>query len=572
MFADSKNPLAADLIKEFKAISKDKTIKPSQSPKPAITQKPLEASESTSTVLLSRLRSKDNTKGKDETWSTSDKPDIFKRYSVNMIDLTPDRANNNLSPLSIPTKSKVPNQRASKKLDKILALKAKSKPVPLPVSSTLKEQRTKSVQNFLVDENPEGPGELVFQRSVSLDSWDSDEDELEKDEGRYGSFYEEPNTPGSLVSGSISPTSIVSQRGYYPVPFQFERGNSDSGKTKPPIPTPRPNDTKHKSYKEDNVDHRSQSPAPNINQEGTRNPGLGENIYESLDFRESIDIDSEDDHLPDILKHTKSTKSRTKSSSEEIYENLEPYQAEEDYDGYLSLASLEPPTPSRLNPQFTFPRRGIGDAKPSRGSILPPKHEFDNPTKDSNLTKSYNWEKNDLHPSSSSPAHTILSIHLGKVNVSKRRESLGALFTGNVNTKGHPTSSLPSRTSRIVEEDNDVTKSIERFPWFRDISRKRAEQLIKEVGCDGTFLLRRSKNGGVSSPYTLTLLYQQNMFHINVRAFSNGKFALGKSKVNEMMFDSVEEIVKRHRYEPLMLVGLDGKSAGSTILSRFPWQ
>ena len=55
------------------------------------------------------------------------------------------------------------------------------------------------------------------------------------------------------------------------------------------------------------------------------------------------------------------------------------------------------------------------------------------------------------------------------------------------------------------------------------------------VGCDGTFLVRRSKNGGASSPYTLTLLYKQNMFHINIRAFSYGKFALGKSKVNEMV-------------------------------------
>ena len=48
------------------------------------------------------------------------------------------------------------------------------------------------------------------------------------------------------------------------------------GKTKPPIPTPRPKDTEHKSYKEDNVDHSSQCPAPNINQEGNRNPVLEE--------------------------------------------------------------------------------------------------------------------------------------------------------------------------------------------------------------------------------------------------------------------------------------------------------
>jgi len=41
---------------------------------------------------------------------------------------------------------------------------------------------------------------------------------------------------------------------------------------------------------------------------------------------------------------------------------------------------------------------------------------------------------------------------------------------------------------------------------------------------------------------------------------------------NELLFGSVEEVVKRHRYEPLMLVGLDGQAAGNTILSRFPLQ
>ena len=61
------------------------------------------------------------------------------------------------------------------------------------------------------------------------------------------------------------------------------------------------------------------------------------------------------------------------------------------------------------------------------------------------------------------------------------------------------------------------------------------ENKYVSVGCNGTFLVRRSKNGGVSSPYTLTILYQQSMFHINIRAFSNGKYALGKSKSNEMV-------------------------------------
>ena len=32
----------------------------------------------------------------------------------------------------------------------------------------------------------------------------------------------------------------------------------------------------------------------------------------------------------------------------------------------------------------------------------------------------------------------------------------------------------------IIEEEEGVFKPIEMFPWFRDISRKRAERLLKE--------------------------------------------------------------------------------------------
>ena len=229
MFADSKNPLAADLIKEFKAISINKVTSQSHNPKIPKSSSTSESKESPSTVLLSRLRSKENDRSKEEISLISDKQDIFKRYSVDMIDLNPGTVHRTINPLAKQKQPKSSHQRVSKKLDQILALKAKSKPVPLPASLKLKGEGTKSTHGFPVVEGSNDQSELVIQRSVSLDSWDSDENDLElEEEGGYGSFYEEPNNP-TLVSGSISPTSLVSQRGYYPVPFQFERGNSDSG-------------------------------------------------------------------------------------------------------------------------------------------------------------------------------------------------------------------------------------------------------------------------------------------------------------------------------------------------------
>ena len=45
-----------------------------------------------------------------------------------------------------------------------------------------------------------------------------------------------------------------------------------------------------------------------------------------MDFRGSLDIDSEDEQLPDILRHTKS---KTRKPVEEIYESLDRYQVKD---------------------------------------------------------------------------------------------------------------------------------------------------------------------------------------------------------------------------------------------------
>ena len=55
------------------------------------------------------------------------------------------------------------------------------------------------------------------------------------------------------------------------------------------------------------------------------------------------------------------------------------------------------------------------------------------------------------------------------------------------------------------------------------------------MGFDGTFVVRSSKNGGEYNPYTLTIYYNESVFHINVRYIPGGKFALGKSKPHEQV-------------------------------------
>ena len=230
MFANSKNPLAADLIKEFKLISKEKSIKTSGSPKPISESESLEAIESPSQVLLSRLRSKDNDKVNEATTSEFNIIDTSSSYDLHQQDLRGKISSKSRTSSTLPRHINLYHQQEKKKLDRVLALRAQTKPVPLPVSSNLEKRRTKSVEDLLDGSSDQKrTGELEVSCSISLDSWDSDENIFNcHNSNELGSYYEEPNVPESLISSSLSPTSI-SQKGYFPFSFDSRHERSDSG-------------------------------------------------------------------------------------------------------------------------------------------------------------------------------------------------------------------------------------------------------------------------------------------------------------------------------------------------------
>ena len=103
----------------------------------------------------------------------------------------------------------------------------------------------------------------------------------------------------------------------------------DTGKrNKPPIPTPRPKDLGLHNLNGNrfrpmnytlgmvNLDHESNdNPEDHGNEEG--------NIYETLDFRGSLNVQAGEEKLPDILMHTRTTQNK---QPEEIYETLDTYQ------------------------------------------------------------------------------------------------------------------------------------------------------------------------------------------------------------------------------------------------------
>ena len=87
---------------------------------------------------------------------------------------------------------------------------------------------------------------------------------------------------------------------------------------------------------------------------------------------------------------------------------------------------------------------------------------------------------------------------------------------------------------------------------------------------DGTFVVRKSQHGGIDSPYTLTLHFQKRIYNLNIRKLSDGRYALGKRKHNEMVFGTVKELIIRHKSNKLLLMDNTGLVKGQTLLTNYP--
>ncbi|KAJ6222176.1 hypothetical protein RDWZM_000721 [Blomia tropicalis] len=121
----------------------------------------------------------------------------------------------------------------------------------------------------------------------------------------------------------------------------------------------------------------------------------------------------------------------------------------------------------------------------------------------------------------------------------------------------------------IPKEDSFNEMMLSSFTWFHDLERDQAESILKQMGEDGVYLVRKSRRAGASNPYTLTLYHSKKVFHLNVRKRSDGLFALGKEKYKEKTFASVVELVEHHNIEPIFLTS-KGQAAGKTRLIYTP--
>ncbi|XP_022693650.1 lymphocyte cytosolic protein 2-like isoform X2 [Varroa jacobsoni] len=116
------------------------------------------------------------------------------------------------------------------------------------------------------------------------------------------------------------------------------------------------------------------------------------------------------------------------------------------------------------------------------------------------------------------------------------------------------------------EPNEKLLHGLSVYPWFHDVEREDVDRILKEVGEQGCFLVRISRRGGPSNPFTLSLLHEGRIFHLNIRKRPDGMFALGSAKPREKTFNTVSELIDYHRQEEILLTSRN-QPAGSTRLT-----
>ncbi|XP_046548294.1 lymphocyte cytosolic protein 2-like [Haliotis rubra] len=141
---------------------------------------------------------------------------------------------------------------------------------------------------------------------------------------------------------------------------------------------------------------------------------------------------------------------------------------------------------------------------------------------------------------------------------------------------GRPLPNVPSPTEkpeRKARSKNGVPPSpkqdeLEQFDWYhKNIERPAAEARLMEKGEDGMYLIRKSKRGGTEQQYTLTIYKQGRVYNLPIRKRNtDGKFALGAPKPNELDFDTVSGLVDYFKKQLIKLNPNAKNAAGSTRL------
>ncbi|UXI20423.1 Putative ATP-dependent RNA helicase DDX11-like protein [Sarcoptes scabiei] len=141
------------------------------------------------------------------------------------------------------------------------------------------------------------------------------------------------------------------------------------------------------------------------------------------------------------------------------------------------------------------------------------------------------------------------------------------------NTSAHSQSTILEAIERPLppipkddhNENDEEYEQLRKFAWFHDIERDQSEKLLLQTRTTGAFLVRKSRRAGFRNPYTLTLLHNNRVFHLNIRKRLDQLFALGTEKPREKTFNTIADLIEFHSVEPIYLT-LKGLIVGVTVL------
>ncbi|XP_062568978.1 basic salivary proline-rich protein 2-like isoform X6 [Saccostrea cucullata] len=99
----------------------------------------------------------------------------------------------------------------------------------------------------------------------------------------------------------------------------------------------------------------------------------------------------------------------------------------------------------------------------------------------------------------------------------------------------------------IPGEENDITQC----DWYQNVNRAEADEVLKNFGKNGTFLIRPSTKAG--QPYTLQIYNDRKVYNLPIRQRADSTFALGREKRAEETFITVVDLVDFFRKHTLIL-------------------
>ncbi|XP_052227895.1 uncharacterized protein LOC127842433 isoform X2 [Dreissena polymorpha] len=136
----------------------------------------------------------------------------------------------------------------------------------------------------------------------------------------------------------------------------------------------------------------------------------------------------------------------------------------------------------------------------------------------------------------------------------------------------------PRATSEAQFEEEDtyadgfsLIEPLSSSEWFHGcLSRDDAEAKLRETNQNGAYLVRKTDKDipYKEKPYILSVMTKGDMYNLILRQRADGKYALGKEKENELAFERVEELLKFHKTEKLVLIR-NGRET-FTVLTSYP--